>query len=114
MMISNMAAGNVAIYSGAKGPNVNPVTACASATTAIGEAFETIKRGAADIMIAGGTEAAISPSALAGFGNMKALSTRNDDPQAASRPFDKDRDGFVMGEGSGVIILEELEAAEAR
>jgi len=114
MMISNMAAGNVAIYANAKGPNLNTVTACASGTSAIGEAFETIKRGAADIMIAGGTEAAITPSALAGFGNMKALSTRNDDPQAASRPFDKDRDGFVMGEGSGVIILEELEAAEAR
>jgi 3-oxoacyl-[acyl-carrier-protein] synthase II len=114
MMISNMAAGNVAIYANAKGPNLNTVTACASGTSAIGEAFETIKRGAADIMIAGGTEAAITPSALAGFGNMKALSTRNDDPQAASRPFDKDRDGFVMGEGAGVIILEELETAKAR
>ncbi|MFW6294773.1 MAG: beta-ketoacyl-ACP synthase II, partial [Halanaerobium sp.] len=114
MMISNMAAGNVAIYANAKGPNLNTVTACASGTTAIGEAFETIKRGAADIMIAGGTEAAITPSALAGFGNMKALSTRNDDPQAASRPFDKDRDGFIMGEGAGVIILEELETAKAR
>jgi 3-oxoacyl-[acyl-carrier-protein] synthase II len=114
MMISNMAAGNVAIYANAKGPNLNTVTACASGTSAIGEAFETIKRGAADIMIAGGTEAAISPSALAGFGNMKALSTRNDDPQSASRPFDKDRDGFVMGEGAGVVILEELETAKAR
>jgi len=114
MMISNMAAGNVAIYANAKGPNLNTVTACASGTSAIGEAFETIKRGAADIMIAGGTEAAISPSALAGFGNMKALSTRNDDPQSASRPFDKDRDGFVMGEGAGVVILEELETANAR
>jgi 3-oxoacyl-[acyl-carrier-protein] synthase II len=114
MMISNMAAGNVAIYANAKGPNLNTVTACASGTSAIGEAFETIKRGAADIMIAGGTEAAITPSVLAGFGNMKALSTRNDDPQAASRPFDKDRDGFVMGEGAGVIILEELETAKAR
>jgi 3-oxoacyl-[acyl-carrier-protein] synthase II len=114
MMISNMAAGNVAIYANAKGPNLNTVTACASGTSAIGEAFETIKRGAADIMIAGGTEAAISPSALAGFGNMKALSTRNDDPEAASRPFDKDRDGFVMGEGAGIVILEELETAKAR
>ncbi len=114
MMISNMAAGNVAIYANAKGPNLNTVTACASGTTAIGEAFETIKRGAADIMIAGGTEASITPSALAGFGNMKALSTRNDDPQAASRPFDKDRDGFVIGEGAGVIILEELEKAKER
>ncbi len=114
MMISNMAAGNVAIYANAKGPNLNTVTACASGTSAIGEAFETIKRGAADIMIAGGTEAAITPSALAGFGNMKALSTRNDDPQAASRPFDKDRDGFIMGEGAGIVILEELETARAR
>jgi 3-oxoacyl-[acyl-carrier-protein] synthase II len=114
MMISNMAAGNVAIYSGAKGPNMNTVTACASATTAIGEAFETIKRGAADIMIAGGTEASITPSAVAGFGNMKALSTRNDDPEKASRPFDKDRDGFVIGEGSGIVILETLESAKAR
>lgn len=114
MMISNMAAGNVAIYANAKGPNMNTVTACASGTTAIGEAFETIKRGAADIMIAGGTEASITPSALAGFGNMKALSTRNDDPEAASRPFDKDRDGFVIGEGAGVIILEELEKAKER
>lgn len=114
MMISNMAAGNVAIYSGAKGPNMNTVTACASATTAIGEAFETIKRGAADIMIAGGTEASITPSAVAGFGNMKALSTRNDAPEKASRPFDKDRDGFVIGEGSGIVILETLESAKAR
>jgi 3-oxoacyl-[acyl-carrier-protein] synthase II len=114
MMISNMAAGNVAIYSGAKGPNMNTVTACASATTAIGEAFETIKRGAADIMIAGGTEASITPSAVAGFGNMKALSTRNDEPQKASRPFDKDRDGFVIGEGAGIMILETLESAKKR
>jgi 3-oxoacyl-[acyl-carrier-protein] synthase II len=114
MMISNMAAGNVAIYSGAKGPNMNTVTACASATTAIGEAFETIKSGAADIMIAGGTEASITPSAVAGFGNMKALSTRNDEPQKASRPFDKDRDGFVIGEGAGIMILETLESAKKR
>ena len=114
MMISNMAAGNVAIYSGAKGPNLNTVTACASATTAIGEAFETIKRGAADIMIAGGTEASITPSAVAGFGNMKALSTRNDEPEKASRPFDKDRDGFVIGEGAGIMILETLESAKKR
>jgi len=114
MMISNMAAGNVAIYSGAKGPNLNPVTACASATTAIGESFETIKRGAADIMIAGGTEASITPSAVAGFGNMKALSGRNDEPEKASRPFDKDRDGFVIGEGAGIVILETLEGAKKR
>ncbi|ADO77390.1 beta-ketoacyl-ACP synthase II [Halanaerobium praevalens] len=114
MMISNMAAGNVAIYSGAKGPNMNTVTACASGTTAIGEAFETIKRGAADIMIAGGTEASITPSAVAGFGNMKALSTRNEEPEKASRPFDKDRDGFVIGEGAGILILETLESAQKR
>lgn len=114
MMISNMAAGNVAIYTNAKGPNMNTVTACASSTTAVGEAFETIKRGAADIMIAGGTEASITPSAVAGFGNMKALSTRNDEPEKASRPFDKDRDGFVIGEGSGILILETLENAKAR
>lgn len=114
MMISNMAAGNVAIYSGAKGPNMNTVTACASATTAIGEAFETIIRGAADIIIAGGTEASITPSAVAGFGNMKALSSRNDEPEKASRPFDKDRDGFVIGEGSGIVILETLENAKKR
>lgn len=114
MMISNMAAGNVGIYTNAKGPNMNTVTACASATTAIGEAFEMIKRGAADIMIAGGTEASITPSAIAGFGNMKALSTRNDEPEKASRPFDKDRDGFVIGEGSGIVILETLANAQAR
>lgn len=114
MMISNMAAGNVGIYAGAKGPNLNTVTACASATTAIGEAYETIKRGAADIMLAGGTEASITPSAVAGFGNMKALSTRNDDPEKASRPFDKDRDGFVIGEGSGIVILETLASAKKR
>lgn len=114
MMISNMAAGNVAIYTGAKGPNMNTVTACASGTTAIGEAFETIQRGAADIMIAGGTEASITPSAVAGFANMKALSTRNDEPKKASRPFDKDRDGFVIGEGAGIVILETLASAQKR
>lgn len=114
MMISNMASGNVSIYTGVKGPNSNAVTACASGTTAIGEAMEMIKRGDADIMIAGGTEASITPSALAGFGNMKALSTRNDEPEKASRPFDAERDGFVIGEGGGIVILEELELARKR
>ena len=114
MMISNMASGHVSIYPGVKGPNSNAVTACASGTTAIGEAMEMIKRGDADIMIAGGTEASITPSALAGFGNMKALSTRNDEPEKASRPFDAERDGFVIGEGGGIVILEELESARKR
>jgi 3-oxoacyl-[acyl-carrier-protein] synthase II len=90
------------------------VTACASATNAIGEAFVTIQRGAADIMVTGGTEASITPLAFAGFCSMKALSTRNDDPKTASRPFDKDRDGFVMGEGAGMLIVEELEHAQKR
>ncbi len=114
MMISNIAAGNISIALNAKGPNTTVVTACASATNAIGEAFKTIQRGAADIMISGGTEAAITPMALAGFSSMKALSTRNDDPKSASRPFDKERDGFVMGEGAGILILEELESAKNR
>ncbi len=114
MMISNMCAGQISIYAGAKGPNSNTVTACASATHAIGDAMETIKRGDARVMIAGGTEASIAPSALAGFGNMKALSTRNDEPQKASRPFDEERDGFVIGEGSGMLILEDYEFAKER
>ncbi|MCF8008724.1 MAG: beta-ketoacyl-ACP synthase II [Halanaerobiales bacterium] len=114
MMISNMAAGQVAIYTNAKGPNSNEVTACASGSHSIGEAMEIIKRGDAKVMIAGGSEAAITPSALAGFGNMKALSTRNNKPQKASRPFDKTRDGFVIGEGSGVLILEEYQFAKSR
>lgn len=114
MMISNMASGQVSIYTGAKGPNSNAVTACASGTSAIGEAMEMIKRGDADAMISGGTEGAIAPSALAGFANMKALTSRNDQPTKASRPFDAERDGFVIGEGSGVIILEELESARKR
>ncbi|MGM0419361.1 MAG: beta-ketoacyl-ACP synthase II [Bacillota bacterium] len=114
MMISNMGSGQVSIYTGAKGPNSNTVTACASGTHAIGDALEIIKRGDAKVMIAGGSEASITPSALAGFGSMKALSTRNDEPQAASRPFDKDRDGFVIGEGSGMVVLESLEHAQAR
>lgn len=111
MMISNMASGQVSIYTGAKGPNSNAVTACASGTSAIGEAMEMIKRGDSKVMICGGTEAAIAPSALAGFANMKALSNRNDEPTRASRPFDAERDGFVIGEGSGVVILEEKEFA---
>ncbi|AZO95340.1 beta-ketoacyl-[acyl-carrier-protein] synthase II [Halocella sp. SP3-1] len=114
MMISNMAAGHVSIYTGAKGPNSNAVTACASGTSAIGEAMEIIKRGDASVMIAGGTEAAITKSALAGFGNMKALTTMNDEPAKASRPFDAKRDGFIIGEGSGIVILEELEHARKR
>ncbi len=114
MMISNMAPGQISIYTGARGPNFNTVTACASGATAIGEAYETIKRGDAIAMITGGTEAAISPSAIAGFSSMRALSTRNDEPQTASRPFDKERDGFIIGEGSGMIILEELEHALKR
>lgn len=114
MMISNMAAGQVAIYANAKGPNSNEVTACASGTHSIGEAMEIIKRGDAKVMIAGGSEASVTPSAVAGFSNMKALSTRNDEPQRASRPFDKERDGFVIGEGSGILILEDYEFAKKR
>lgn len=114
MMISNMAAGQVSIYLGAKGPNSNPVTACASGTHAIGDASEIIRRGDARVMVAGGTEASICPSALAGFSSMKALSTRNDEPEKASRPFDKERDGFVIAEGSGIVILEDYEHARKR
>ena len=113
-MIANMASGNVGIYLGAKGPNKALVTACAAGTHSIGDAFETIKNGKADAMIAGGTEACITQFAMNGFANMKALSTRNDEPEKASRPFTADRDGFVMGEGAGVVILEELESAKAR
>ncbi|RKD27815.1 3-oxoacyl-[acyl-carrier-protein] synthase II [Caminicella sporogenes DSM 14501] len=111
MMISNIGAGYISMHFGAKGPNATIVTACASSTHAIGDAFKIIQRGDADIMIAGGAEAAITPLAMAGFCSMKALSTRNDDPKTASRPFDRERDGFVMGEGSGIIIMEELEHA---
>ena len=110
-MIANMAAGLTAIHTGAKGPNSCTVTACAAGSHAIGDAFRLIQRGYADAMICGGAEAAITPLAFAGFCSAKALSTRNDDPAAASRPFDIDRDGFVMGEGSGILILEELEHA---
>lgn len=114
MMIGNMAAGQVAIEFGAKGPSTNICTACASGTNSVGDAFKIIQRGDADIMIAGGTEAAVAEFAVAGFCNMKAMSTNNDNPQKASRPFDKDRNGFVMGEGCGILILEELESAIKR
>lgn len=114
MLISNMASGQVSIVTGAKGPNYAPVSACATGTHAIGDAFMMIERGDADVMITGGAEASITPLAVAGFSSMRALSTRNDDPKKASRPFDKDRDGFVMGEGSGILILESLEHAKKR
>ena len=112
-MICNMAAGNIAIQFGLKGKNINVVTACATGTHCIGEAFRSIQYGEADVMLAGGTEGSITPIGVAGFSAMTALST-NEDPRTASRPFDKDRDGFVMGEGSGIIVLEELEHAKAR
>ena len=111
--IVNMAAGNVSIYLGAKGPNTSVVTACAAGTNSIGDAYEIIKLGKADTMIAGGAEATITPSGIAGFANLKALSTI-EDPKKASRPFTADRAGFVMGEGAGILILEELEQAKAR
>lgn len=114
MMIANMAAGQVSILFGAKGPNLAPVSACATGTHAIGDSYKLIQRGAADVMIAGGSEAAIVDLALAGFSNAKALSTRNDEPERASRPFDAERDGFVMSEGAGVVVLESLEHAKAR
>jgi 3-oxoacyl-[acyl-carrier-protein] synthase II len=114
MMISNLAGGNIAIRYQAKGPNLSVVTACATGTHSIGEGMKIIQRGTCDVMIAGGTEAAVTPLGIAGFNAMKALSTRNDEPTKASRPFDKDRDGFVPGEGSGVLVLEELEFALKR
>jgi len=113
-MISNLAAGQVSILFGAKGPNLAVVTACATGTHAIGESFRLIRDGYADAMITGGTEAVICPLAVGGFCAMKALSTRNDEPERASRPFDAERDGFVMGEGAGILVLEEREAALAR
>ena len=106
MMIANMAAGHVSIDLGLKGPINTVVTACASSTNAIGEAFRLIQRGDADLMVTGGSEAPIVPLALAGFCNMKALSTRNNLVSGASSPFDKNRDGFVMGEGAGIIVLQ--------
>jgi 3-oxoacyl-[acyl-carrier-protein] synthase II len=114
MMISDSAAGMIAIRFGVRGPNMALATACASGNNAIGEAFEMIRRGAADVMLAGASEAALVPVAMAGMNVMTALSTRNDDPQTASRPFDKDRDGFLMGEGAGMLILESFEHAQAR
>jgi 3-oxoacyl-[acyl-carrier-protein] synthase II len=112
--IINLAAGQVSIRYGAKGPNSATCTACSASAHAIGDAFEIIRRDAADVMIAGGSEAAITPMGIGGFGALRALSTRNDEPQRASRPFDKDRDGFIVGEGAGVLILEEYERARSR
>jgi len=113
-MILNMASGQVSILTGAKGPNLAVATACATASHAIGESFRMIQLGTADAMITGGTESVICPLAVGGFCAMKALSTRNDDPEGASRPFDAERDGFVMGEGAGILLLEEREQAIAR
>ncbi len=112
--IINLAAGQVSIRFGAKGPNSATATACSASAHAIGDALQIIRRGGAEVMIAGGSEAAITPMGVGGFASMRALSTRNDEPQKASRPFDRDRDGFIIGEGSGVVILEELEHAQAR
>lgn len=114
MQIVNMAAAQVSIVLGAKGPLSTVCTACSAASNAIGEAFEIIRRGAADVMLAGGSEATITPVGISSFAAMRALSERNDEPERASRPFDRDRDGFVMGEGSAILILEELERARAR
>ena len=114
MLIINLAPGHISIKYGAKGPNISSVSACATATHSIGDAYHIIKRGDADAMIAGGTESTITPLAIGGFSVMKALSDRNDTPETASRPFDKSRDGFVMGEGAGIVVLEEYEAAKAR
>ncbi len=114
MMIANMAAGLTAIHTGAKGPNSCSVTACAAGSNAVGDAFRLIQGGYAQAMICGGTEAAVTPLGVAGFAAARALSTRNDAPERACRPFDRDRDGFVMGEGAGILILEELEHALSR
>ena len=114
MMIGNMAPGMISIHFGAKGPNSSVATACAAGSHAIGDAFKIIKRGGADAMITGGVESVVTPTCIAGFNAMKALSTRNDEPEKASRPFDRDRDGFVVGEGSGILILESLESALIR
>jgi 3-oxoacyl-[acyl-carrier-protein] synthase II len=114
MMIADIAPGHISIRYGLKGPNYCTTSACASSSHAVGDALRLIQRGEADLMVAGGAEATITRMGIAGFNSMKALSTRNDDPKAASRPFDADRDGFVMGEGAGIMILEELEHARAR
>ena len=114
LMIANMAAGQLAIYLGLKGPNMCVVTACASGTHSIGEAFRIIQNGKADIMVAGGAEACVTRLGVGGFCALRALSTRNDQPQKASRPFDKERDGFVIGEGAGILVLEEYERARER
>ena len=114
MMLPDSAAGMTAIHLGVRGPNMAVVSACASATNALGEATETIRRGGADVVLSGGTEAVIVPIAMAGLSVMGALSTRNDEPERASQPFDKDRDGFVLGEGSAILVLESLEHAQKR
>lgn len=114
MMIANMGAGQVAISYGLRGPNVTSVTACASSTNAVGDAFKLIQWGHADVMVTGGTEAPITPLAIAGFCSMKAMSTRNDEPEKASRPFDAGRDGFVVGEGAAILVMESLEHAISR
>ncbi|MGX9707824.1 beta-ketoacyl-ACP synthase II [Laceyella tengchongensis] len=114
MMIANMSSGMVSIHTGAKGPNSAAISACATGTHCVGDSFKMLQRGDADVMLAGGTEATILPMAIAGFSAMGALSSRNDDPQKASRPFDRDRDGFVMGEGAAVLVLETLEHAQKR
>jgi beta-ketoacyl-acyl-carrier-protein synthase II len=114
MLIPDMASGMIAIITGARGPNSCTVTACATGTHAVGDAFRIVARGGADVMLAGGAEAALSPLGVSGFISARALSTRNDAPHKASRPFDRERDGFVMGEGAGVLVLESLDHALAR
>jgi len=114
MAISNMSAGQISIQTGAKGPNLSVTTACAAGTHAVGEAFRMISRGNCDAAIVGGSESTICPLAVGGFNAMKALSRRNDDPQGASRPFDRDRNGFIIAEGAGMLIIEELEHARGR
>ncbi len=114
MLIINLAPGHISIKYGAKGPNISSVSACATATHSIGDAYHIIKRGDADAMIAGGTESTVTPLGIGGFAVMKALSDRNDSPETASRPFEKNRDGFILGEGAGIVVLEEYEAAKKR